>query len=90
MCFQHTHAQTRVHTHNLDPHLYEAVDAAGHEHGAVRREPRNLWVHLAAKLDGAIEHRGVLLHFVSLPLRLAAEQVKGGARRQQPLVLLPA
>lgn len=45
---------------------------------------------LLAKLDGAVQLRGVPFHLVLCPLRLAPEQVKGCPRREQPLMLLPA
>ena len=71
-------------------HLDEAVDAAGDQQLAVRREGRHLRVALLAELDAAVQRRRVRLHLVALPLRLAPEQVERRARRQQALVLLPA
>mmetsp|Transcript_37 Transcript_37/g.89 ORF Transcript_37/g.89 Transcript_37/m.89 type:complete len:272 (-) Transcript_37:303-1118(-) len=71
------------------PHLDEAVHAAGHQHLPVWREPRTLGVRLGRKLDLVLGRGGVHLHLVTLALRLAAEQVKRDARREQSLALLP-
>jgi len=50
----------------------------------------HLGVALLAELEAAVQCCGVPLHLVPLARRRAPEQVERGARRQQPLVLLPA
>ena len=71
-------------------YLDEAVHTAGDEHLAVRREAGALRVGLGAELDGAVQEGGEALHLILLPLSCAPEQVKGSARRQETLRLLPA
>lgn len=75
--------------HSPPPHLHKAVHAAGDQQLAVGREGGALGVRLGAELDLAVEVCGEGLHLVPRPRRRAAEQVKGGTRREQALLLLP-